>query len=319
MIRVLFSLSLVMTFYSLSAQEVSFQEHTELGNIHWYRDYDYALAKANEERKPVLILFQEVPGCSTCRNYGNDVLTHPHIVEAIETYFVPLCVFNNKGGKDKEVLSLYKEPTWNNPVVRVVNGKGKNMVDRLNGNYTSAGLIQTINTAITESGNLVPPYLVSLEKELLADPKEVFLSMYCFWTGEKEISAIPGVIGTQAGFMNGKEVVKVEYDQNKTNAKKIKKAAAKKSCGNDLYTSDTGYRIDKESKYYLQHSLLKHVPMTTLQATQVNRALALKEDALVFLSPHQISLYTAIKSSKEKKYSNYIEKDFLQSWIEVSK
>jgi len=308
-----------MTFYSLSAQEVSFLKHTELGNIHWFRNYDYALAKANEENKPLLIFFQEVPGCSTCRNYGEDVLTHPHIVEAIESHFVPLCVFNNKGGKDKEVLNLYNEPTWNNPVVRVVNGAGKNIVDRLNGNYSSAGLVQTINTAITESGNIVPPYLVLLEKELLADIEEVFLSMYCFWTGEKEISAIPGVIGTQAGFMNGKEVVKVDYDINKTNTKKIRKAAAKKSCGDDLYTSNTGYRMDSESKYYLQHSALKHVPMTALQATQVNRALALKEDALMSLSPRQLDMYTLITTEKEKTFSNYIEKDFIQSWYEATK
>ena len=301
------------------AQSISFHQHQELGDIHWYRDYDYALAKANEEDKPVLILFQEVPGCSTCRNYGKDVLTHPHIVEAIETYFVPLCVFNNKGGRDKDVLNLYNEPTWNNPVVRVVNGNGKNIVDRLNGNYSSARLIQTINTAITESVNLVPPYLVSLEKELVADREEIFLSMYCFWTGEKEIAHIPGVLGTQAGFMNGKEVVKVAFDKNQTNAKKIKKAAAKKSCGDHLYTNDTGYRMDRESKYYLQHSALKHVPMTALQATQVNRALGLKEDALVFLSPRQLELYALITSTKKKTYPNFIEQDFRQSWYEATK
>jgi len=293
---------LVGTSYS---QTISFQEHQELGDVHWHRDYDEALAVAKKEDKPVLILFQEVPGCSTCRNYGNNVLTHPHIVEAIEELFIPLTIFNNKGGRDKETLNRYSEPTWNNPVVRVVNSKGKNIVDRLNGNYTSAGLISTINTALTESGVIIPKYLELLEQELTANKDEIFLSMYCFWTGEKEIANLPGVVSTQAGFMNGKEVVKIEYDKNLNSAKKIKKAAAKKSCGDHLYTSNSGYRIDRESKYYLQHSILKHIPMTGLQAAQINRALAL---------PRQITLLSKVKEAKGKGFKNYIEEDFQISW-----
>ena len=47
-----------------------------------------------------MLLFQEVPGCSTCRNYGHNVLSHPLMVEAIESLFVPLAIFNNKEGKE---------------------------------------------------------------------------------------------------------------------------------------------------------------------------------------------------------------------------
>lgn len=299
------------------AQTVSYHEHQELGDVHWYRDYDEALAKAEKEKKPVLILFQEVPGCSTCRNYGNDVLTHPHIVEAIEDLFIPLTIFNNKGGEDRKILKKYGEPTWNNPVVRIVNSDGKNIVDRLSGNYSSAGLVSSINTALTESGTIIPEYLELLEKDLSANTDEIFLSMYCFWTGEKEIANLPGVVSTQAGFMDGKEVVKVEYDKNVNSANKIKKAASKKSCGDHLYTSDTGYRVDRESKYYLQHSLLKHVPMTELQAAQVNRALAVKGDPLSFLSPRQLEYLTEIQAAKGKGYANLIEMDFKKAWKKV--
>jgi len=34
----------------------------EVGEVDWGRDYEAALAKAKESGKPVLILFQEVPG-----------------------------------------------------------------------------------------------------------------------------------------------------------------------------------------------------------------------------------------------------------------
>ncbi len=34
----------------------------ELGKIEWLRDYEVGVAKAGEDKKPILLLFQEVPG-----------------------------------------------------------------------------------------------------------------------------------------------------------------------------------------------------------------------------------------------------------------
>ena len=314
MIRITLLLLFFIWATSTHAQDISFQEHQELGNVHWFRTYDDVLAKAKEEKKPVLILFQEVPGCATCRNYGKNVLTHPLLVEGIESSFIPLCIFNNKGGKDKKILENYNEPSWNNPVVRIVDSNGNDLIDRVSGRYDSGSLISAMNTALTESGRLIPKYLSLLEQELNSEKDECFLSMFCFWTGEKEISNINGVIGTQAGFMEGREVVKVTYDKNTTNPKELKQRASKNSCGDQLYTEETNYRVDKESKYYLQHSLLKHVPLTSLQSTKVNRALALKEDPFVFLSPSQKQLFENVKKSNGKGLSNFIETDFLESW-----
>ncbi len=299
----------------LHAQSISFQEHKELGDVHWIRDYDTALQNAKAEDKAVLILFQEVPGCSTCRNYGNNVLTHPLIVETIENFFVPLTIFNNKKGKDLEVLRQYNEPTWNNPVVRIVNASGKDIVKRVNGNYSKLGLIDAMMEAIIQSGHLVPDYLDLLYQEFSGNSEECYLSMYCFWTGEKEIAKLPGVISTQAGFMNGKEVVKVQYNKNKTSPKKLKSKAAKKNCGDDIYLKNNGYRIDRESKYYLRHSDLQYIPMTITQATKVNSALGAKEDPLHYLSPQQIAWYKEIKSqNNSKELTHYVEVDFRKAW-----
>ena len=44
----------------------------ELGKVNWLRDYDKAVKKSKGQNKPIFILFQEVPGCSTCQNFGND-------------------------------------------------------------------------------------------------------------------------------------------------------------------------------------------------------------------------------------------------------
>lgn len=305
----------LLTTMLMHAQEISFQEHKELGDVHWHRDYETGLEKASQEKKPVLILFQEVPGCATCRNYGSNVLSHPLIVETIENYFIPVTIFNNKRGKDLEILNKYNEPTWNNPVVRIVNSKGKDIVKRVNGNYSEAGLVDAMMEGLIQSGHLVPDYLDLLYKELSGNTNECYLSMYCFWTGEKEIAKIPGVITTQAGFMNGREVVKVSYDEEKTSAKKIKEKATQKNCGDDLYLKNTKYRVDKESKYYLRHSDLQYIPMTVAQATKVNSALGSKIDPLQYLSPQQVTWYKEIKGKENKKgLSVYIEEDFTSSW-----
>jgi len=130
---------LIITAFILAFVTVGLnsQNTQELGQVDWLRSYDTAIAESKASDKPILILFQEVPGCATCRNYGDNVLSHPLLVDVIEHYFVPLAIFNNKGGEDKKILNKYKEPTWNNPVVRIVDERGDNLIDRINGNYSS--------------------------------------------------------------------------------------------------------------------------------------------------------------------------------------
>ena len=77
----------------------------ELGRVRWERDFDAALKRAQKDQRPLLVLFQEVPGCSTCVNYGRQVLSHPLLVEAAETLFTPAAVYNNVKGADDSARS----------------------------------------------------------------------------------------------------------------------------------------------------------------------------------------------------------------------
>jgi hypothetical protein len=159
----------------------------ELGHVHWLRSMEEAQAKSKAENKPILILFQEIPGCATCRNYGTDVLTMPLIVEAIETHFIPLAIYNNKPGADADVLKRYNEPAWNNPVVRAVDLYGKDIAVRLSGNYSAAGLASWMTQVLIKNRGRAPQYLQLLADELQAKqrtPSKLTYSMYCFWTGE---------------------------------------------------------------------------------------------------------------------------------------
>jgi len=51
-----------------------------------------------------------------------------------------VCVYNNKGGLDGKTLKAYCEPSWNNPVVRFVDGTGSDIVARRDGIYTASGI-----------------------------------------------------------------------------------------------------------------------------------------------------------------------------------
>lgn len=45
-----------------AAGMISFGEHRELGQVHWHRDLDQAVARAKKVQRPIAVLFQEVPG-----------------------------------------------------------------------------------------------------------------------------------------------------------------------------------------------------------------------------------------------------------------
>ena len=261
----------------------------ELGDVHWLRSFEEAQVKSKKESKPILILFQEIPGCQTCRSYGSDVLTHPLLVETIETCFIPLAIHNNKGGQDGAVLKRYNEPAWNNPVVRVVDSNGSDLVSRLSGNYSAAGLSALMTTVLIKQKGKAPAYLQLLTDELTAQQEgtaKATYSMYCFWTGEALFGKINGVVKTTAGYQGGKEVVMVEYDPGLISRTALDKIAQTQKCS---VSAEGNVRPDATPKYYLSNSDYKVVPMTEIQKCRVNSALAEKQDPRAYLSARQLA------------------------------
>ncbi len=287
------------------------QQRVELGDVKWLRNYDTAMEQAKEMDKPVFILFQEVPGCSTCQNYGKDVLTHPLIVEAIEDLFIPLVIHNNKSGHDAKILKKFGEPSWNNPVVRIVSNDEKQLVPRVARQYTSTQLVSAMNAALANDNREIPGYLNLLEEELTilnSGTQETFISMYCYWSGEKNIAKQKGVAYTEAGFMDGREVVKVTYSPDFIEYQTLLDEASKAQCASASYTDNRSeqeasrkvlgngkqhgkkaYRKAHDDKYYLNRSNLKKVAMTDLQKTRINSMLGQGLDPSELLSPRQLA------------------------------
>lgn len=140
----------------------------ELGAVHWLRDLEQGLAQSRQTGKPVLILFQEVPGCGNCTRYGSVTLSNPRIVEAIETAFVPVCIYNNQGGKDALALKRFGEPSWNNPVVRIVRADGSDLTPRMTNFRSSWEIVHGMRRALEQTGAQVPETLTQLEADLFA-------------------------------------------------------------------------------------------------------------------------------------------------------
>lgn len=314
-------------FNPLPAQKV-----IELGEVNWLRDIREAISRSKQSGKPILILFQEVPGCITCQRYGSEVLSQPLLVEAIEQEFVPLAIHNNKSGEDARVLKLFGEPSWNNPVVHIVDAGLKDLVPRLDGNYSPSGIADKMIKTLTNAKKNTPGYLkLAYDYVNVKNSKQLSFSMACFWEGEKNLGKLEGVLSTEPGFIQGKEVVRVNYDPAVINMAHLIAEARKQECANSLFAEEkdmgeglmvdkalkksTGFRPDHEPQYYLRHTAYRYVPMLPNQASRLNSILAKGGDPGSILSPAQIELYKFFQTHPSRgEPEAYRQADFNKAW-----
>jgi hypothetical protein len=329
-------LFLALSVHIAEGTDIKYQE---LGEVQWGRSMDNALMLSKESDKPVFILFQEVPGCSTCVNYGKKVLSHPLVVEAIETLFVPLAVFNNHGGEDAKVLKSFNERSWNNPVIRIIDSHRREITRRLAGDYTIAGTTGLMIDALENDKIPVPEYLRIIQKENASfiKPETAILSMYCFWSGEIELGKIDGVVATRSGFMKSKEVVEVQYNPSVISYKSLLRKAKSIECANKVFVLDrrqhelalsvlgdervewaSTFLPDREIKYYMSKSPYSLLPMTPLQSILINRAVYEGKNPDIYLSVRQLSMLTYIKLHPDRSWRNRSnDPDFTSSWKEI--
>lgn len=306
---------LVIVFFNSAYSQINQSE--ELGQVRWMRDYQKAISLAKKDKKDVLILFQEVPGCATCRNYGHNVLSHPLMVEAIENLFIPLAIFNNKGGKDREILMLYDEPTWNNPVVRIINGHGENVVQRISNDYSALTLCRRMKEALIQRNVQIPEYFKLLEQELASmqtnSVSEKYYKMYCFWSGEKQLGNIDGVLDTEAGFYKFNEVVKVTFDNDVLDENELNEYADSFNY-RPVEVSEQSYKVAaNDVHYYLQRSAYRFLPLTEIQQTKINSALGNHQNPDSYLSPKQREWLKIIKQS-DGQNTPVSNMEFFEAW-----
>jgi hypothetical protein len=229
----------------------------EVGTVRWQRDYDAALTAAKTSGKPVFLLFQEVPGCAGCKQFGRDVLSDPTVVKSIEQDFIPLLIHNNQPGRDAEVLEKFGEPAWNYQVVRFLDANGRDLIPRKDRVWDAPELKQRMALALERKS---------------AGLRRVAFAQHCFWTGEAVLGGIEGVTRTEAGFLDGNEVTLVDYDPARVPLAELTRKAKAAGVANKVFTSLDGYRKAPESdqKRQLQGTRYARMKLTPEQATKVN-------------------------------------------------
>ena len=288
------------------------EQEVELGQVRWLRDYDAARAKARREGKPLAVLFDEVPGCATCTGYGKSALSHPLVVEALERHAVPVLVRNNVEGKERAVLERFGEPTWANPSLRVVDPKDERTLVRVAGDYTSDGLLGALARTLPTQGE--PAWLAAhapLGQPLRTDT----FAMHCFWSGERVLGRLPGVVKTRTGWQGGVEVVEVTYAPSLLSPERLAAAARAGSCR--AAPKGSLRATPKDDKYSLKRTPYRYVPLSSIQASRINALGAQGPAAEALLSPAQARILSQVKSAPSVKWPNVDGVSLTEAWAQT--
>ena len=176
-------------------------------------------------------------------------------------------------------------------MIRFVNSEGKDYLPRRDQLFTVAQILPRMKATLAKAKK--KSNIISLIEPELASPSMVALSQYCFWTGELAIGGIEGVIKTEAGWLNGKEVTLVSYDKSVVSESEVVKQAKAQSCANDVYRGEAlkSYRAARQSdqKRQLQGTKFASIKdLTPFQKTKLNAfARTNLGKAMSYLTPSQ--------------------------------
>jgi len=297
------------------------QTPIEFGKVKWHFDYDEAVALSKKTGKPILLLFQEVPGCATCQLFGCGPLSHPLLVDASKE-FIPVAIRNNVEGKDREILTRFQERAWNNPVVRFADADGIDLIPRKAGVYATGELLQRMVATLKEANRPVPKYLELAAFEYAPVEREwATFGVHCYWVGEQKLGKLSGVLATRIGMLHKAEVVDVQFDPTVISYTDLLAKAQELRCAHTVFA-----RTDEQQKTASEHSKNKvvrtddptdtsttqqyhlahrksyfYLPLTALQATKVNAALADRKDPDRWLSPTQLDMKKQIASRLQQE------------------
>lgn len=91
------------------------------------------------------------------------------LVEAAETLFVPVAIKNNTDGDaDAAMRERFEEPSWNNPVVRIMDADGNDLTRRLHerADWSTAAvfgaMIEVLDAGRSEDGSGGAPLWLKL-------------------------------------------------------------------------------------------------------------------------------------------------------------
>ena len=122
------ALALLLSSAAAAPVPASGSQAVEVGAVGWERDFEGALGKSRRSGRPVL-------------------------------------VYNNRPGRDAEILERYGEPAWNYQVIRFLDGEGKDIIPRRDRVRTVHGVVRRMVEALERAGRDVPADLRALAEQ----------------------------------------------------------------------------------------------------------------------------------------------------------
>ena len=232
-------------------------------------------------------------------------------------------VYNNKG-EDAALLKQFGEPSWNNPIVRFLNGEGQDLIARKSGVWTIQPMAARMVAALEAANQEVPRYLSDLAIDR-SNLQSATFAMHCYWTGEARLGGIDGVMSTVSGWAGGLEVVQLTYDPELVDYSTLVKTAQSFQCASKVFThSDAqqetakalvGARAEEypgtgraaklsDQKYQLRTSPgVRSLPLTSYQSMKINSIVrsSRRAEVLDILSPRQTEFYKKIVAARQKQ------------------
>ena len=236
-------------------------------------------------------------------------MSHPLLVESIENRFVPALVYNNRK-EDAAKLARFKEPAWNNPVIRFLSAGLEDLVPRRDGVWTTGKVAHRMIESLKAAGQEIPLPLELVQLQHSAKTEWATFAMHCYWEGEVQFGKITGVKQTHAATYRGEEIVNVAFDPGVTDYRTLVETAVRVRCASRIYVRGENQKRLAESvapgrvrsmpatgmgrvagrsdqKHYLELSPLRLLPMMEIQQVRVNSALGTRSDPRRFLGQEQ--------------------------------
>ncbi len=269
--------------------------------IPWHEALDVALAHSQTSGKPVLAIVRDTPDCANCQAFQRDIAANPLLAEAAADEFIAL----------KLDRSQDHGPVTDSHNLLFLDATGQRLLPHTGRAQSTHDIATRMIHALKAAHRPVPPYLSAASLELdTAKHKQAAFAMFCYWVGEYELGKIDGVIATEAGWLEGREVTLVRYHQDHVTLPDLARQAAAVKCARKVFAPtalerrevaettrlkvgrlDDRYRIAKPSdqKKQIQRWDLSGVSsLTPMQLTKIN-ALAPDDPtrSLAWLSPRQ--------------------------------
>lgn len=319
------------------------QDLAELGYLEFpFSDISEACTVAESTGKPIFAFHTTLPGDE---DVGEEIFSHPVIVEAIQTLFVPvLCI---------------EEVTADTPVRRSSSGRRCRasvlimeatslellIDDPLVGDtLTKEDVLGAMVKALEKLGNCVPKYLQVLQKgEISCEEKRLVVGTGDPARAEIEFVTLEGVVAVSSNLWTQQRVVVVNYDPRRITFSMLVRHAVQHSLCDTVYHLVNEERIaaqiessrlrsppallplqggyfdrDIFSKHALRKTSFRFVPLTRLQSALANRLVQTGRfnEAMHLLSPFQGQmLMQAMRSGpSEKRYFEVVDVPILVAW-----